>query len=60
MLNCIITVGEQKFTSEEFRDYIMQNGLGTLTKEGSEPNPLQEKILHKLNINKLEDSLSEI
>lgn len=60
MLNCIITVGEQKFTSEEFLEYVMQNGLGALSKEGSEPNSLQEKIMHKYNIEKLEESLSEI
>lgn len=60
MLNCIITVGEQKFTSEEFVEYVMQNGLGALSQEGSESNTLKEKLLYKYNVANLEDSLSEI
>lgn len=60
MLNCIITVGEQEFTSEQFVEYIMENGLGALTAEGSDPNPLRDRILHKYNVEKLEDSISEM
>lgn len=60
MLNCIITVGEQKFTSEEFVEYVMQNGLGALSQEGSESNTLKEKLFYKYNVANLEDSLSEI
>lgn len=58
MLNCIITVGDQKFTSEEFVEFVLANGLGAL-KEGAPTTSLGEKILHKLDVPNLEDSLVE-
>lgn len=60
LIDCIITVGEQTFTTAEFIEYVTQNGLGALSSEGTEPNALKEKILHKYNVEKLEESLSEI
>lgn len=58
MLDCTITIGDKTYTTQEFVEFIMQNGMGALSPES--PTPLAEQIVHKYDLPSLEDSIVEI
>ena len=60
MLNCIITVGDNKYTTQEFMQKVLEQGLGKVVNTSAPDSPLKNQIMHKLDLSSKEDSLVEL
>lgn len=59
MLDCNIKFKGVDYTNEEFRDFILENGIGVL-QDSEAPSTLAQKLIDKYDITKMEESTSEM
>jgi hypothetical protein len=58
MLNCKIKFKDKEFTVEEFKSFVLENGLGALSNEA--PTKLAKILTEKYNLLSKDESISEL
>jgi len=59
MLNCKIQFNGKELTVEEFRDFVLENGLGALL-DGEAPSSLASSLISRYDHTKRNESISEL